>query len=77
MPKSDKPSNSTSPAKTQGSERYGLMAEIHFTIVRNKTGWYVTEYIGGNPRETHGPFEAPLNEMEALAYLISNHKLNH
>lgn len=72
---SEQPSTSTSQTLTK-SERYGMMAEVHFTIVRNKSGWYVTQYVGGSPRQTHGPFQAPLNEMEALAFLISNRRLN-
>lgn len=67
------PSNSTS--KT--SELYGQIAEVHFTINRNKSGWYITEYFGGASLKTYGPLEGPINKLDALSYLIANSRFNH
>lgn len=69
------PSPSTS--KTSPSERYGLIAEVHFTINRNKQGWFITEINAlGSPYKTHGPLEGPLNRLDAMSFLIANHTLN-
>lgn len=51
------------------------MVEVHFTINRNKMGWYITEIIGGTPRQTHGPFEGPINQLEAMQYIVANNQL--
>ena len=71
------PSTSTSTQATSQTERYGLIAEVHFTINRNKKGWYITECnSGGAPYRTHGPLEGPLTPMEALSFLTANQTLN-
>lgn len=69
------PSPNTSP--TDKSERYGLIAEVHFTVNRNKRGWFITEFNAlGSPFKTHGPLEGPLTKLDAMSYLIANHTLN-
>lgn len=71
------PSTSTSSPATSPSEKYGLIEEVHFTINRNKQGWFITEINAlGSPFRTHGPLEGPLNRMEAMAFLITNQTLN-
>ena len=55
---------------------YGLMDEVHFTINRNKHGWFITEIgLTGMPTMTHGPFKDPLTRLDALSILIAITKL--
>lgn len=69
------PSPSTSSPKT--NERYGLIEEVHFTINRNKQGWFITEInSGGAPYRTHGPLEGPINRLDAMSYLVTTNTLS-
>jgi hypothetical protein len=70
------PSPSTSSPAISKAERYGVIHEVHFTIHHNKSGWYVTEYLGGAPLKSHGPLEGPLTTLDAMSFLIANHTLN-
>ena len=64
-------------SKTKTSERYGLIEEVHFTINRNKQGWFITEInSGGAPYRTHGPLDGPINRRDAMSFLIANQTLN-
>jgi hypothetical protein len=60
-----------------GPGSYGLITEVHFTIVRSRrSGWFITE-IGpqGMPIMTHGPLDGPVNAIEAMNYLTAVRKL--
>lgn len=69
-------SPSTSSQAASKTERYGVIHEVHFTIVRNKRGWFVTELVRGSPRQTYGPYTDRVTPLEAMSFLIANQTLN-
>lgn len=69
-------STSTSAPATNQSKQYGVVHEVHFVVAYNKSGWYITSYSKGSPFRTLGPFEDPINPMEAMSLLVANQTLN-
>ena len=51
------------------------MVEVHFTITRNKTGWFVNEFVNRLPRQTHGPYPDPINEVQAMDIIYTVRQL--